>query len=279
MAEPVGAVGALWRFPVKSMLGEKLESADITACGLAGDRAYALVDAENGQVVNAKYPRIGLSLLTCRAEFVEAPRAGDEAPPVRVTFPDGTSVRSDAADADARLASFFGHPVKLERSALDSTIDQYNGYLEQVRTDLLAEGGLPATIRLGAYFDLLHVSVLTTSTLGHLHEVSPESRFDERRFRMNVTVDTELDAFAENEWPGQRLQLGDEVRLRVSIPVPRCVMTTMAQEELPKDPAVLRTVGKQNRIHLAGKSYPCLGAYATVETAGTVRAGDTVSLT
>ena len=104
MSEAVGAVKALWRFPVKSMRGEKLEAADVTETGLVGDRAYALIDPETGKVMSGKNPRLGPNLLGCRAAFVEAPQAGAEPPPVRITLPNGASVGSDAAKTAARSA-------------------------------------------------------------------------------------------------------------------------------------------------------------------------------
>jgi MOSC domain-containing protein len=74
----VGSVVSLRRYPVKSMMGEELNAADVTARGLLGDRAYALLDPSNGHVVSAKNPRKWAKLFDCRAAFVEPPRAGEE---------------------------------------------------------------------------------------------------------------------------------------------------------------------------------------------------------
>jgi len=120
--------------------------------------------------------------------------------------------------------------------------------------------------------------VLTTSTLDQLNELRPESRFDERRFRMNVILGTLESGFVENDWLGRALEIGDDVRLTVSLPDPRCVMTTLAQAELPKDTEILRTLARHNRIDVAGGLYPCAGVYATVAAPGTVRAGETAVL-
>ena len=95
-SEPVGTIRALWRFPVKSMLGEELDAVDLSEGGVVGDRAYALVDRETGKVASAKHPKLWPDLLACRAAFVEPPRPGDELPPVRIELADGSSVRSDA---------------------------------------------------------------------------------------------------------------------------------------------------------------------------------------
>jgi uncharacterized protein YcbX len=271
-----------------------MESAELTERGLFGDRAYALVDTDTGKVMSGKSPRLGPSLLGCRAAFAEAPTAGNGQPPVRITLPDGTSVSSEESDVDATLSEYLGRKVKLERAAPeDFTIDQYHPDLEDLDPEghrdtvtesklgsaFFAEAGLPSAVPVGAFFDLFPVSVMTTSTLERLGELRPESRFDERRFRMNVIVDTREPGFVENDWPGHSVQLGDDVRLTVILPDPRCVMPTLPQDDLPKDVEVLRTLTRQNRLDVAGGMYPCAGVYAVVESGGTVRAGDSVWVT
>ena len=103
MSEAVGTVEVLSRFPVKSMQGEKLATAEVTERGVVGDRAYALVETETGKVLSGKHPRIGTQLLACRAEYAEPPASGGAAPAVRITLPDGTAVMSDTPGAGATL--------------------------------------------------------------------------------------------------------------------------------------------------------------------------------
>lgn len=293
MSEAVGAVKALWRFPVKSMRGEKVETADLTDAGFTGDRAYALIETETGKVMSGKTPRLGPRLFGCRAAFVEALTQGDAPPPVCITFPDGTSVRSNDPDVHTVLSAFMERPVTLERAAPpDFTIDMYHPDIDDLDPEghrdtvtelklgsaFFADAGLPSPVPVGAFFDLFPVSVLTTSTLDRLNELRPGGRFDERRFRMNVVVDTPEAGLVENGWTGHALGLGDAARLRVVIPDPRCVMTTLAQDELPKDPEVLRTLARENRLDVAGGRYPCAGVYAVVASGGTIRNGDVVAL-
>src|SRR5947208_16592003 len=109
----LGTVGGLWRFPVKSLLGEELDAVDVTEGGIVGDRAYALVDKETGKVASAKHPKLWPNLLACKAAFAEPPRVGDELPPARIELADGTSVMSDAADVDSVLSRFLGRDVEL----------------------------------------------------------------------------------------------------------------------------------------------------------------------
>jgi uncharacterized protein YcbX len=292
-SEPLGTVQALWRFPVKSMLGEELDVAELGADGIAGDRAYAIRDKETGKVASAKHPKVWPQMLACRASFVEAPRAGEELPPVRIELADGTTVQSDAADAEDVLSRFFGRDVELAHAARNGyTIDQYHpdeenydpdGHRDEVVEARLGaayfnDRGLPSVVAEGSFFDLFPFSVLTTSSLEKFAEVEPEIRFDARRFRMNVIVETTTPGFVENDWVGRSLAIGDDVQLAVALPDPRCVMPSLAQEDLPRDPRVLKTLAKHNRIDVAGALYPCAGVYAVAAATGTMARGDRVSL-
>jgi hypothetical protein len=293
-SEVVGSLAELWRFPVKSMKGEQLEHVALTERGLLGDRAFALIDTDTGKVVSAKSLRLFPGLLGCRAEFAEPPQAGRELPPVRIVLPNGTSVMSDSSDVDPVLSEHFKRGVTLARSAPDDfTIDQYHPDLEdldpaghrdtvveqKLGSAFFAEAGLASPVPVGSFFDLFPVTVLTTSTLEQLSGLRPESRFDQRRFRMNVIVDTRKAGFVENDWIEQELSIGEAVRLRVALPDPRCVMTTLAQGDLPNDADVLRTLIRHNRVQVGDVGqFPCAGVYAVVEAAGTLQVGDRVGL-
>jgi uncharacterized protein YcbX len=291
--EPVGTVRTLWRFPVKSMVGEQVDAVEVGEGGIVGDRAFAVRDRETGKVASAKHPKLWPGLFGCRAAFVEAPHRGDELPAVRIHLANGDSVLSDAPDTDAVLSRFFGRDVELARAAQNGyAIDQYHpdeedydpeGHRDEVVEAHLGaaffnERGLPSAIPQGSFFDLFPLSVLTSSTLEQLSEFEPQSRFDERRFRMNVIIDTAARGFVENDWLGRRLAIGDEVRIGVAMPDPRCVMPSLAQGDLPRDRGVLKALG-HNRIDVDGSAYPCAGIYAVVEATGTIRRDDGVSLT
>jgi len=291
-SEPVGTVQALWRFPVKSMLGEQVGVVEVGKGGIVGDRAYAVRDRETGKVASAKHPKAWPGLFACRAAFVEPPRPGNELPAVRIDLADGDSVLNDAPDVDAVLSRFFGRDVELARAARHGyTIDQYHpdeenydpeGHRDEVVEARLGaaffiERGLPSAVPEGSFFDLFPLSVLTTSSLEQLSEFQPQSRFDARRFRMNVIVDTPERGFVENEWVGRTLAIGDDVQIGVALPDPRCVMPSLAQQDLPRDTGVLKALG-HNRIDVAGSLYPCAGVYAVAEATGTIRVDDRVSL-
>lgn len=290
----VGCVTGLWRFPVKSMKGERLGQAELTEQGLVGDRAYALIHRDTGKVVTAQNVRLFAGLLGCQAVFVKPPRAGHELPPVRITLPDGTTVTSDSSNVDGALSTYFGRNLTLARKAPDDfTIDQYHPDIEglhpaghrdttveqKLGSAVFAEAGVTSPVPVGSFLDLFPVTVLTTSTLEQLSKFQPQSRFDERRFRMNVIISVPEAGFVENDWIGRTLTIGGAVRLNVTVPDPRCVMTTLAQDDLPQDIDVLRTLTRHNRIQYADVGlFPCAGAYAVVATPGMIRTGDGVTL-
>ena len=83
----------------------------------------------------------------------------------------------------------------------------------------------------------------------------------------------------ENDWINRELAIGDAARLRVALPDPRCVMTTLAQGNLPKDTDILRTLVQHNRIQVGDAGQvPCAGVYAVAEALGTVRVEDRVTV-
>jgi uncharacterized protein len=279
----LGSVVALWRYPVKSMMGEELNAAEVTKRGLLGDRAYALVDSADGKVASAKNPRKWPQLFDYRAAFVDPPRSGAKVPPLRITLPDGTVVTSEQSDINQILSRALNREVTLDetergrREVVESTFpnpwmpkaEEYWPDMEGLDyRDTVTDFDLPE----GTFFDCAVVHVLTTATLDRLRELYPEGRFEVRRFRPNVVVETTdgVKDFVENAWIGHTLALGDTIRLSITGPCPRCVMTTLAQGDLPKDAGILRAAAQHNQVNV--------GVYASVLRGGTVRRGDAVSL-
>jgi uncharacterized protein len=93
----VGEVEELWRYPVKSMLGKKLTTTDVTEKGLLGDRAYALRDTSDGKIATAKNPRKWPNLFDYEAALTGAATAGEKLPPALITLPDCTSISAAAS--------------------------------------------------------------------------------------------------------------------------------------------------------------------------------------
>ncbi len=266
----LGSVVSLWRYPVKSMMGEELNAADVSECGLLGDRAYALVDSSDGKAATAKNPRKWPRLFDFRATFVEPPRPATEVPPVRIALPDGTTVTSDQGDINQILSKALNREVTFraaERGAVNA--EEYWPDIEGLdHRDTVTDFTLPE----GTFFDVAMVHLLTTATLERLGELYPQGRFEVRRFRPNIVVQLASGekGFAENAWVGHTLAIGTALHLNITGPCGRCVMTTLAQGDLPKDPRILRTAAQHNQVNV--------GVYAAVARGGTIRRGDPVRL-
>jgi uncharacterized protein YcbX len=261
---------SLWRYPVKSMLGEELTASEITDRGLFGDRAYALIDRADGKVATAKNPRKWPRLFDFRAAFVEPTRAATILPGVRITLPDGTKVTSDQGDLDQILSKALNREVTLRTAPREKiNAEEYWPDIEGLDyKDTVTDFTLPE----GTFFDCAMVHLLTTATLDRLSELYPQGRFDLRRFRPNVVVQlaSSEKGFAENAWVGRTLAIGTAVRLNFTGSCGRCVMTTLAQGDLSKDPGILRAAAEHNQANV--------GVYAAVACGGTIRSGDPVRI-
>lgn len=264
-----GLVATLHRYPVKSMMGEELEAAEVTRMGLFGDRVYALCDTETGKVVSAKNPLKWPDLFFYRAVYTDPPEAGSALPSVRVTLPDGTSAVSSNADFASKLSATLRRSVRLLAAPpLKPQLEEYWPDMEELSNrDVVTDENIPE----GTFFDSSPLHIVTTATLRELHQINPESRFESRRFRPNLLIDSgNQKGFVENDWIGKTIAIGADTRIQVTGPCPRCVMTTLAQGDLPKDPAILKTAARHNAARV--------GVYATIAKMGRIHVGDTVTI-
>lgn len=280
----VGRVRELWRYPVKSMAGEKLSDCRLTAVGIPGDRAWALRDEAAAEIRGAKkFPK----LLQCSARFLEEPAPG-QSPPAEIVLPDGRRVRSDDAAASLLLSEMLARTVTLcplrpaeDRDHYRRGVPDNPDMLAELRDIFGRQGDEPLpdlsvfppeilefTSPLGTYFDAFPVHLVTTATLAEMQRRAPSSNFDTRRFRPNFVIETGDAAgtgLVEAGWAGKELRLGS-ARLQIVMPTVRCSMITREQGDLAKDPGVLRAVVSQADQNL--------GAYAVVLEAGAVTLGD-----
>ncbi|MFC9913608.1 MOSC domain-containing protein [Streptomyces sp. NPDC059862] len=243
MNTTLGTVTALWRYPVKAMLGQRLRAADLTADGLAGDRRLALLDPESGQAVTAIQARLYQTLLRCTATV-------DEHGGTRIALPDGGgSTHSTGPHVDTVLSAYVGRPVTLAPTPTSASI-----------------------------FEGAPVHLLTTATLKRLAAENPRGLAEIERYRPNIVVDTGGDGFVENDWIGRDLRIGDEAVLRVAAGTPRCAIPTLAHGSLPRDPHALRVVTRANSLPAqAGRDpEPIAGVYAEVVRVGRIAEGDSV---
>lgn len=274
-----GLVSAIWRYPVKSMLGEALEAVALGPGGLLGDRGYAIRDLDTGHVASVKHPRKWRRLLECRATFLTEPRADLPLPPIVVTLPDGRHLASDDPALPRALSDLFGRAVELVSRAEAPTREANRAPpdaepdTEAIRVEPM---GLAAP---GTFFDYAPVHVLSTRSLRTVSDMAPTSQFSVARFRPNLVIDTTSTApFPEFEWLGDTVRIGG-ADLRMIDPAPRCVATTLPQPGLGADPAVLRTIARCPPVASVtaapGVPFPAaLGGYATVTGSGTIRRGD-----
>jgi uncharacterized protein len=287
---PAGRITSIWRYPVKSMLGEQLTAAEIGELGLHADRTWAVRDVELDATTSAK--RLP-GLLWCTARYAQTPPpdAGPgQAPEVVITFPDGAEVASSDPAVHQVLSRYLDREVELRPLPPIDRRDQYRGPLA-TKTDLRTIFGLEDdeplpdlsmfpvrklaeisryTTPVGSYVDAYPVHVITEQSLATVAALAPDSDFDVRRFRPTIVVDSpSASAHPEWDWCGGRLR-APHAELQPLIPTIRCVMPSHEQPELKRDKEITRTIAAHSRR--------CLGVYGTVTRAGRIVEGDVLQL-
>jgi len=258
----VGSIGALWRYPVKSMMGERVETVVVTERGILGDRAYALVDQSTGKLGSVKNPRKWGFLLTCRARFAEPVESDETVPPALITLPDGACLPTNRPETAAILSELLGREVSIASGgAAQPRLEKYWPNIDSLehRDEVTDQATLE-----NSFFDGDPVHILTTASLSALTALYPTGNFDARRFRPNIVIYTPPDqsSFVENDWVGHTLAIGPQVRFQIKSPTSRCVITTLAQSELPRDLGILKSAAEYNAANV--------GVYATVLHGGVI---------
>ena len=271
-------VTTIYRYPVKSMMGETLSDADIGGAGIPGDRGWAVRDEKRGGIRGGKkIPQ----LMTLAAQ------SGPAAP--LITAPDGDSASASSEGINEWLSDKLGHPVTLWPLLPADQLDHYRrgapdteDFEQELRAVFgrLPDEPLPDLAGLGellefesppgTYFDAFPMSIMSQQSLSTMNQLEGESQFDVRRFRPNLLVDSpDTDhPFPEQAWVGKTLSVGS-VTLKIDMRCPRYAMTTHGFSDLPKDAQIMRK--------LVANSEGNLGIYASVVQAGNVTAGDSVS--
>jgi uncharacterized protein len=272
----LGTVTVLRRYPVKSMLGENLDEAEVSRSGLARDRRLAVVSRRTGKVASAKYPRLWRDMLTLSAAALDDATA-------RITLPDGKTVSSADPGVDQVLSEVLDQPVTLTGTpppgaTLDRAVPEAvlrDGIKAEVPATLIEIG---AATPPGTFVDFAPLHLITTATLDRIAELNPYRRARLERYRPNVVIRTDAGGFTENDWLGRDLRVGDELVLRVIARTPRCAVPTLAHGGLPRDTEALRAVARHNRVRpMPGVDpEPCAGVYAEVLHPGRIMAGDQV---
>lgn len=276
MSGVVGRVAVIWRYPVKSMLGEQLPEGRLTAQGLAGDRSHAVLDRATGRVGSAKNPRLWRGLLAMTA------RGAEDA--VAITLLDGTVVAGDDSGLGEVLSRELQRPVALvseraagaaiDRSVPEAVLD--SGPDAEVPTEELT---LAAESPGATFVDYAPLHLITTGTLMRIAALSARGDVEAVRYRPNLVIKTSAGGFVENGWVGGLVEIGADVVLRVIVPTPRCAVPSLAHGDLPADAEAVRTPFRHNRLAVLDMAETgCAGVYAQILRAGAVREGDEVRL-
>lgn len=240
-------VEQIWRYPIKSLRGEQVRESGIDERGLIGDRVWAVTDRATGKLGSGKNSRRferfpGPALLEFAARFPVEPRPGAIEPPVLITR-DGAELPVADGAADRFLRDESGVPtLSVDR---ESTV---------------------------GHFDDGPVSLLGTATLRWVEENLPGTPVDARRFRPNLVVRTR-EPFEEEQWVGRAVRLGcapDSPLIAFELVLVRCVMTTMAQADLPPAPGMLKLLGTRADQPVR------LAVLGRVARPGRVRLGDRI---
>jgi uncharacterized protein YcbX len=286
----VGSVAEIWRYPVKSMGGERLAESAIATRGLHADRMWAVRDVELDTFTTARRWPV---LLQCSARFAQDPADRSAAPgdvlEVIVTFPDGSELSSSDPAMDAHLSELIGKPARLESLPALSEKRRYRTP-QATKADLRRQFAIPDgeplpdfsmfpvrklaelaryATPVGALYDAYPIHLVTHASLRAVAERAPGSQFDVRRFRPNVVIAGEGAELAEFGWCGGRLR-APNAAFDAEIPTLRCSIPTRQQGGLPADPDVLRTINAH--------ADHCFGVYANVAAAGTLAEGDPLEL-
>ena len=258
-------VARIFRYPVKSMLGEELTQARIDGRGVVGDRAYAVVDPVENRVGSAKIAHKWKRLYEFQAQYPASPDGG--LPPAVVLFPDGVWASVTEPAVEERLSRELGRPVRLvSEKPTDLKLEAVKPGLDPI--ELKETVDFPVV---NPFFDLAALHLLTTCSLAYLRSLYPRGDFDPRRFRPNLVLDAAgEEGFLEQKWVGETVSIGPEVRLRILGPTHRCAATVLPHHGLPYDPDILRTANRHNRGNV--------GVYASVMQGGVVRLGDEVRI-
>lgn len=273
----VGRVSELWRYPVKSMLGERRNQLPITGSGSLGDRAWALRETATGRIASAKrFPQ----LLAFQEQYVVEPTFSSPGR-IEIVVPGGRTMAADDPDASRIISDFLGTGVRMEnqprrdeKAAIDRATVFGDVPIRTMKADWTSDS-MPDYFQLMTctFFEIGAVYILTSGSIKHLRELQGgTAQIDRRRFRPNIYIESEaeLAGFVEDSWLGGSLHIGHEVRFDELHPTLWCVTSTLAQQDLPRDPSILRTTAQYHR--------GCLGVYAAITKSGSLSVGDAVTL-
>jgi uncharacterized protein YcbX len=246
---------SLWRYPVKSMQGERRDSIRLSARGIEGDRRFGVLDPASGTILSAKKEG---RLLQARALL-----AGVE---LTIRLPNGETAMGTGPRVDAALSGWLERAVHLieAREGGRATYEMPADFEDDASDPVRWQGPK------GSFADSAAVHLLTTASLGTMAAERPDLDWQPARFRPNILIEAGSEGCVEQQWIGRRVTVG-EVVLHVHRPCSRCVMTTREQPgSISRQLDVLRHVNTAHGTNL--------GVLARVVHEGTLSAGDPVAV-
>lgn len=209
----IGKIDKLWRYPVKSLLGESCQEVTVDRRGVVGDRWFAIRD-RNGKFGSGKSTRRFRKI----DQLFELQAQYDRDIPV-ITFPDGGVIRGNNPNIDRELSEVLGQPVTL--------VEEKNI----------------------SHFDADSLHIVTSASLKWLKSRLPNSVVDERRFRPNFLINLPGQDLIEHRWVGKKLKIGQELEVKITGLTERCVMTNFQQQELPNDSMIAQTIQQHSNLN------------------------------
>jgi uncharacterized protein len=248
-------VAELWRHPVKSLQGERLDEAVVEDSGLSGDRRWGIVDGETGMVLTAR--RVPSLLLAC-ARLTDAG--------VEIVLPDGEVLNGPSRHADDVLSTWVGRRVALVGA------ESFGAGVGEFFADATDDNSAVVswTMPTGRFVDALPLLVITTASLRQGLSLHPDGTWATRRFRPNIVVDVDDEGWPEDTWCGRTVRVGTAV-VQPAVRCERCTMVTRPQPGLDRDLDIFKTLARHHGA--------TLGVWTTVQSPGVVRVGDEVTLT
>lgn len=281
--QKVGSIASIWHYPVKGMAGAALSEALVGARGIEGDRLWAVQDLKRQEIQSCKFRP---QLLQCRASYSRTDDSG-----ITITFPSGEQNLCGDATANQRLSELLGHASELRPLEPETNRAFYrrykrgdNHWLDELKSTFARETDEPLpdldnlpqemqeyVCRLGTFFLVSPLHILTTATLETLRGLNPYADWDLERFRPNIVIETEqgVSGLAEQNWIGRRLRIG-ETEIQCQDTAPRCGAVVRPQQELKEARSILRTI--------VANADQNLGIYGDNFQEGTIRVGDGVYL-
>jgi uncharacterized protein len=269
----VGKISEIRRYPVKSMQGELLERVALTSLGIAGDRTFGIRDTASGKILSAKQPKAGVALLTCAA------RTNNDGTVVVVVG--GREFEAGDPELDVALGALLDRDVCVERATgADEVYESYWPELDGMAlSDVTTDLPVAMSTEKGTFVDLAALHLVATSSVSYLKTLNPALELSMDRFRPGIAIDTAPgDGFVEKQWVNQTATMGGAT-VALGSESPRCIMTTLDQRGMSRQPAVLQTIAKHNRTDFAGfGNFACLGIYGEVSMPGEIAVGDSVTI-